>query len=101
MAHTKACHLFFVLKESLCNKIFRRFEEASKREDDAAVERLFKLFPQIGRAGEGVDLYAKYLASQVCILLCKILSYCETVTLPLYASDSRPFLCAVNCDAKF
>lgn len=42
-----------------------RFEEAAKNEDDAAVERLFKLFPQIGRAEEGVDLFAKYLASQV------------------------------------
>ncbi|CAH2105131.1 unnamed protein product [Euphydryas editha] len=50
---------------TLRDHLVRKFEEASKREDDTAVERLFKLFPQIGRAEEGVDLYAKYLASQL------------------------------------
>lgn len=43
----------------------RRFEEAARKEDEAAIERLFKLFPQIGRAEEGVDLLAKHLATQV------------------------------------
>ncbi|KAL4705290.1 hypothetical protein ACJJTC_018976 [Scirpophaga incertulas] len=47
-----------------------RFEEAARKDDAEAVERLFKLFPQIGRAEEGVDLFAKYLAAQVCIDVC-------------------------------
>lgn len=46
-----------------------RFEEAARKEDDAAVERLYKLFPQIGRAEEGVDLLAQYLAAQVRTLI--------------------------------
>ncbi|XP_050361624.1 conserved oligomeric Golgi complex subunit 4 [Nymphalis io] len=50
---------------TLRDHLERQFEEAAKRGDDAAVERLFKLFPQIGRAEEGVDLLAKYLATQL------------------------------------
>ncbi|XP_046961243.1 conserved oligomeric Golgi complex subunit 4 [Vanessa cardui] len=50
---------------TLRDHLVRKFEEAAKRDDDAAVERLFKLFPQIGRAEEGVDLLAKYLATQL------------------------------------
>lgn len=45
-----------------------RFEEAARKEDEASVERLFKLFPQIGQAEDGVDLLAKYLAGQVIIV---------------------------------
>ncbi|XP_052746561.1 conserved oligomeric Golgi complex subunit 4 isoform X2 [Bicyclus anynana] len=50
---------------TLRDHLVRKFEEASKKEDEAAIERLFKLFPQIGRAEEGVDLLSKYLASQL------------------------------------
>nr|XP_034831372.1 conserved oligomeric Golgi complex subunit 4 [Maniola hyperantus] len=50
---------------TLRDHLVRKFEEASKKEDETAIERLFKLFPQIGRAEEGVDLLAKYLASQL------------------------------------
>ncbi|XP_059058978.1 conserved oligomeric Golgi complex subunit 4 [Achroia grisella] len=49
---------------TLHRHLVRKFEEAAKKEDEAAVERLFKLFPQIGRAEEGVDLLAKYLLTQ-------------------------------------
>ncbi|XP_049870951.1 conserved oligomeric Golgi complex subunit 4 [Pectinophora gossypiella] len=56
-AMTRAAH---TLREHLVGK----FEEAARKEDEASVERLFKLFPQIGRADEGVDLLAKYLATQ-------------------------------------
>ncbi|KPI98459.1 Conserved oligomeric Golgi complex subunit 4 [Papilio xuthus] len=49
---------------TLRDHLVRKFEEASRKEDDVAVERLYKLFPQIGRAEEGVDLLAKYLATQ-------------------------------------
>ncbi|XP_060810944.1 conserved oligomeric Golgi complex subunit 4 [Amyelois transitella] len=51
--------------DTLREHLVTRFQEASKKEDDAAIERLFKLFPQIGRAEEGVNLLAKYLARQV------------------------------------
>lgn len=44
---------------------YLRFEEAARKEDEANIERLFKLFPQIGKAEEGVDLLAKYLAGKV------------------------------------
>ncbi|KAM3959119.1 conserved oligomeric Golgi complex subunit 4 [Aphomia sociella] len=50
---------------TLGDHLVRKFEEAAKKEDEDAVERLFKLFPQIGRAEEGVDLLAKYLLTQV------------------------------------
>ncbi|XP_053599927.1 conserved oligomeric Golgi complex subunit 4 [Plodia interpunctella] len=50
---------------TLRGHLINKFEEAAKKEDDAAVERLFKLFPQIGRAEEGVDLLAKYVAHQL------------------------------------
>ncbi|OWR49834.1 putative oligomeric Golgi complex subunit 4 like protein [Danaus plexippus plexippus] len=42
-----------------------KFEEAAKIEDDASVERLFRLFPEIGRAEEGVELLTGYLAAQL------------------------------------
>uniref|UniRef100_A0A2A4K8J4 Conserved oligomeric Golgi complex subunit 4 n=2 Tax=Heliothis virescens TaxID=7102 RepID=A0A2A4K8J4_HELVI len=49
---------------TLYEHLVRKFEEAARKEDEQSVERLFKLFPQIGRAEEGVDLLAKYLATQ-------------------------------------
>ncbi|XP_028173345.1 conserved oligomeric Golgi complex subunit 4 [Ostrinia furnacalis] len=49
---------------TLREHLVRKFEEAARKDDAASVERLFKLFPQIGRAEEGVDLLAKYLAAQ-------------------------------------
>ncbi|XP_061729371.1 conserved oligomeric Golgi complex subunit 4 [Cydia pomonella] len=49
---------------TLRDQLVRKFEEAARKDDEAAVERLFKLFPQIGRADEGVDLLAKYLANK-------------------------------------
>ncbi|XP_072936525.1 conserved oligomeric Golgi complex subunit 4 [Epargyreus clarus] len=47
---------------TLRDHLVKKFEEAAKKDDEADVERLFKLFPQIGCAEEGVDLLAKYLA---------------------------------------
>ncbi|KAI5634710.1 COG4 transport protein domain-containing protein [Phthorimaea operculella] len=49
---------------TLREHLVRKFEEAARKEDEASVERLFKLFPQIGRADEGVNLLAKYLSQQ-------------------------------------
>ncbi|KAF9819841.1 hypothetical protein SFRURICE_004195 [Spodoptera frugiperda] len=49
---------------TLREHLVRKFEEAARKEDEPSIERLFKLFPQIGRAEEGVDLLAKYLATQ-------------------------------------
>ncbi|XP_063529615.1 conserved oligomeric Golgi complex subunit 4 [Cydia strobilella] len=49
---------------TLRDQLVRKFEEAARKDDEAAVERLFKLFPQIGRADEGVDLLARYLANK-------------------------------------
>ncbi|KAL0894360.1 hypothetical protein ABMA27_012984 [Loxostege sticticalis] len=50
--------------DTLRDHLVRKFEEAARKDDAASVERLFKLFPQIGRAEEGVELLAKYLAAQ-------------------------------------
>lgn len=47
-----------------------RFDEAARKEDDPAVEKLFKLFPQIGCAELGVDMLSKYGATQVRNILC-------------------------------
>lgn len=49
---------------TLREHLVRKFDEAARKEDVASIERLFKLFPQIGRAEEGVDLLAKYLTTQ-------------------------------------
>ncbi|KAG6453007.1 hypothetical protein O3G_MSEX007904 [Manduca sexta] len=49
---------------TLREHLIRKFEEAARKEDEASVERLFKLFPQIGCAEEGVNLLAKYLATK-------------------------------------
>ncbi|RVE55165.1 hypothetical protein evm_000063 [Chilo suppressalis] len=51
--------------DTLREHLVRKFEEAARKDDAENVERLFKLFPQIGRAEEGVDLLAKYIAAQV------------------------------------
>ncbi|CAG9784746.1 unnamed protein product [Diatraea saccharalis] len=50
--------------DTLRDHLVRKFEEAARKDDAASVERLYKLFPQIGRAEEGVDLLAKYIAAQ-------------------------------------
>lgn len=50
---------------TLREHIVRRFEDAAQKNDDENVDKLFKLFPQIGRAEEGVRLLAKYLATKV------------------------------------
>ncbi|VVD05626.1 unnamed protein product, partial [Leptidea sinapis] len=50
---------------TLRDHLVKKFEEASRKEDDESIERLFKLFPQIGYAEQGVDLLAKYVASQL------------------------------------
>ncbi|XP_026331110.1 conserved oligomeric Golgi complex subunit 4, partial [Hyposmocoma kahamanoa] len=49
---------------TLRDRLVQKFEEAARKEDEAAAERLFKLFPLIGRAEEGVDLLARHLAAQ-------------------------------------
>ncbi|CAB3248071.1 unnamed protein product [Arctia plantaginis] len=49
---------------TLREHLIRKFEEASRKEDEPSVDRLFRLFPQIGRAEEGVELLAKYLTTQ-------------------------------------
>ncbi|XP_068621356.1 conserved oligomeric Golgi complex subunit 4 [Battus philenor] len=58
--HTEMARAAKTLREHLV----RKFDEAARKEDDVAVERLYKLFPQIGRTEEGVELLAKYLAIQ-------------------------------------
>ncbi|XP_028038895.1 conserved oligomeric Golgi complex subunit 4 [Bombyx mandarina] len=50
---------------TLREHIVRRFEDAAQKNDDENVDKLFKLFPQIGRAEEGVRLLAKYLATKL------------------------------------
>lgn len=57
-------HQMATAANTLRDHLVRKFEEAARKEDEASVERLFKLFPQIGRAEEGVDLLAKYIATQ-------------------------------------
>ncbi|CAK1550844.1 unnamed protein product [Leptosia nina] len=50
---------------TLREHLIKKFEEAAKKEDDTSVERLFKLFPQIGCAELGVAMLSKYVASQL------------------------------------
>lgn len=50
---------------TLRDLLVHKFEEASRKDDDAAISKLFKLFSQVGRQSEGVDLLAKYMARQL------------------------------------
>ncbi|KAI5862222.1 COG4-domain-containing protein [Durotheca rogersii] len=52
-------------KESLCGLFLREFEKAAKESDDAKVTRFFKLFPLIGRADVGLDVYGSYVCQGV------------------------------------
>ncbi|TGZ82937.1 COG4-domain-containing protein [Ascodesmis nigricans] len=51
--------------ESLCALFLREFEKAAKAEDGENVTRFFKLFPLIGRADTGLDVYGKYVCGGV------------------------------------
>ncbi|KAK8027298.1 hypothetical protein PG991_004354 [Apiospora marii] len=46
-------------KESLCGLFLREFEKAAQEGDGAKVTRFFKLFPLIGRADVGLDVYGR------------------------------------------
>ncbi|CAK7214746.1 Golgi transport complex subunit 4 [Sporothrix bragantina] len=52
-------------RESLCRLFLSEFERAAKENDDANVTRFFKLFPLIGRADVGLDVYGR----KVCLIL--------------------------------
>ncbi|KAK5990663.1 Conserved oligomeric Golgi complex subunit 4-like protein [Cladobotryum mycophilum] len=52
-------------KESLCGLFLREFEKAATDGDSAKVTRFFKLFPLIGRADVGLDVYGKYVCQGV------------------------------------
>ncbi|KAK1244986.1 hypothetical protein MKX08_004615 [Trichoderma sp. CBMAI-0020] len=52
-------------KESLCGLFLREFEKAAAEGDGAKVTRFFKLFPLIGRADVGLDVYGKYVCQGV------------------------------------
>ncbi|KAL6910697.1 calcium-transporting P-type ATPase [Trichoderma evansii] len=52
-------------KESLCGLFLREFEKAASEGDGAKVTRFFKLFPLIGRADVGLDVYGKYVCQGV------------------------------------
>ncbi|PHH59013.1 hypothetical protein CDD81_3939 [Ophiocordyceps australis] len=52
-------------RESLCNLFLREFENAAAAGDGAKVTRFFKLFPLIGRADVGLDVYGRYVCQGV------------------------------------
>lgn len=52
-------------KESLCGLFLREFERAAGEGDGTKVTRFFKLFPLIGRADVGLDVYGRYVCQGV------------------------------------
>ncbi|EHK24774.1 uncharacterized protein TRIVIDRAFT_31511 [Trichoderma virens Gv29-8] len=52
-------------KESLCGLFLREFDKAASEGDGTKVTRFFKLFPLIGRAEVGLDVYGKYVCQGV------------------------------------
>ncbi|KAF7558326.1 hypothetical protein G7046_g5841 [Stylonectria norvegica] len=52
-------------KESLCGLFLREFEKAARESDGTKVTRFFKLFPLIGRAEVGLDVYGRYVCQGV------------------------------------
>jgi hypothetical protein len=52
-------------RESLCGLFLREFEKAAGEGDGAKVTRFFKLFPLIGRADVGLDVYGRYVCQGV------------------------------------
>ncbi|EQL01192.1 calcium-transporting ATPase type 2C member 1 [Ophiocordyceps sinensis CO18] len=52
-------------RESLCGLFLREFERAADGGDGAKVTRFFKLFPLIGRANVGLDVYGRYVCQGV------------------------------------
>lgn len=52
-------------RESLCGLFLREFEKAAADGDGAKVTRFFKLFPLIGRADMGLDVYGRYVCQGV------------------------------------
>jgi hypothetical protein len=52
-------------KESLCGLFLREFEKAAEESDGTKVTRFFKLFPLIGRADVGLDVYGRYVCQGV------------------------------------
>lgn len=52
-------------RESLCGLFTREFEKAAGEGDGTKVTRFFKLFPLIGRADVGLDIYGRYVCQGV------------------------------------
>lgn len=52
-------------RESLCMLFLREFEKAVSENDGAKITRFFKLFPLIGRADVGLDVYGRYVCQGV------------------------------------
>lgn len=52
-------------RESLCGLFLREFEKAASESDGTKITRFFKLFPLIGRADVGLDVYGKYVCQGV------------------------------------
>lgn len=52
-------------RESLCGLFLREFEKAAAEGDSPKITRFFKLFPLIGRADVGLDVYGRYVCQGV------------------------------------
>ncbi|KAJ6446034.1 Leo1-like protein [Purpureocillium lavendulum] len=52
-------------RESLCGLFLREFDKAASDGDGTKVTRFFKLFPLIGRADVGLDVYGRYVCQGV------------------------------------
>ncbi|KAI5308611.1 hypothetical protein KEM55_005291, partial [Ascosphaera atra] len=51
--------------ESLCGLFLREFDKAVSENDSSKITRFFKLFPLIGRAEVGLDVYGRYVCQGV------------------------------------
>ncbi|KAL4896273.1 COG4 transport protein-domain-containing protein [Aspergillus ambiguus] len=51
--------------ESLCGLFLREFDKAVKESNGAKITRFFKLFPLIGRAEVGLDVYGRYVCQGI------------------------------------
>lgn len=51
--------------ENVRELIFKKFDEAVKRDDLASIERFFKIFPLVGRHSDGIIKFSNYICSKL------------------------------------
>ncbi|XP_055921896.1 conserved oligomeric Golgi complex subunit 4 [Eupeodes corollae] len=51
--------------ENVRELIFKKFDEAVKKDDLASIERFFKIFPLVGRHSDGIAKFSNYICSKL------------------------------------